>query len=129
MLGGELVVDLWGGSVAANDATPWQHDTIVNVWSTTKTMMALSALLLVDRGLLDVDAPVSTYWPEFAQNGKEHVRVRQFLGHTSGISGWEKPITLDEVLDWELSTEKLAAQAPWWEPGTQSGYHLSLIHI
>ncbi|MAL81207.1 MAG: serine hydrolase domain-containing protein [Actinomycetota bacterium] len=123
MLGGELVVDLWGGSVAANDATPWQHDTIVNVWSTTKTMMALSALLLVDRGLLDVDAPVSTYWPEFAQNGKEHVRVRQFLGHTSGISGWEKPITLDEVLDWELSTEKLAAQAPWWEPGTQSGYH------
>ena len=115
MLGGELVVDLWGGSVAANDAT---HDscTIVNVWSTTKTMMALSALVLVDRGLLDVDAPVSTYWPEFAQNGKEQVRVRQFLGHTSGVSGWEKPITLDEVFDWELSTEKLASQAPWWEP-------------
>ena len=72
--------------------------------------------MLVDRGLLDVDAPVSTYWPEFAQNGKEQVRVRQFLGHTSGVSGWEKPITLDEVFDWELSTEKLASQAPWWEP-------------
>ncbi len=123
MLGGELVVDMWGGTVAANDPTPWERDTIVNVWSTTKTMMALSALLLVDRGLLDVDAPVSTYWPEFAQNGKENVRVRHFLGHTSGVSGWEKPVTVDDVFDWEASTEKLASQAPWWEPGSQSGYH------
>ena len=123
MLGGELVVDMWGGTVSANDSTPWQADTIVNVWSTTKTMMALTALLLVDRGLLDVDAPVATYWPEFGQNGKEDVRVRHFLGHTSGVSGWEKPVTVDDVFDWEASTEKLATQAPWWEPGSQSGYH------
>src|SRR6056300_938011 len=123
MLGGELVVDMWGGTVAANNPAPWERNTIVNVWSTTKTMMALSALLLVDRGLLDVDAPVATYWPEFAQNGKEKVLVRHFLGHTSGVSGWDKPVTVDDVFDWESSTAKLATQAPWWEPGSQSGYH------
>jgi CubicO group peptidase (beta-lactamase class C family) len=85
--------------------------------------MALCALMLADRGQLDLDAPVATYWPEFAANGKEKVLVRHLLSHTSGVSGWEQPITVDDLYDWEKSTAKLAAQAPWWEPGSQSGYH------
>ncbi|NDE81799.1 MAG: class A beta-lactamase-related serine hydrolase, partial [Actinobacteria bacterium] len=84
---GELVADLWGGHADAERTKPWQSDTITNVWSSTKTQMALCALMLVDRGLLDLDAPVATYWPEFAQNGKEGVRVRHLLSHTSGVSG------------------------------------------
>ncbi len=123
MLDGELVVDLWGGWVDEAHSAPWQSDTITNVWSSTKTQMALCALMLVDRGLLDVDAPVATYWPEFAANGKEGVLVRHLMSHTSGVSGWNQPITVDDIYDWEASTAKLAGQAPWWEPGTASGYH------
>jgi len=123
MLEGELVVDIWGGWVDEAHSAPWGRDTITNVWSSTKTQMALCALMLVDRGLLDVDAPVATYWPEFAANGKEGVLVRHLLSHTSGVSGWDQPITVEDIYDWEKSTAKLAAQAPWWEPGTASGYH------
>ena len=122
-LDGEMVVDIWGGWVDEAHSAPWQADTLVNVWSTTKTMMALSALVLVERGLLDVDAPVATYWPEFAANGKADVRVRHLLSHTSGVSGWDQPVVVDDLYDWEKSTSMLAAQAPWWEPGTMSGYH------
>jgi hypothetical protein len=121
-LDGEMVVDIWGGWVDEAHSAPWQADTLVNVWSTTKTMMALSALVLVERGLLDVDAPVATYWPEFAANGKADVRVRHLLSHTSGVSGWDQPVVVDDLYDWEKSTSMLAAQAPWWEPGTMSGY-------
>ena len=123
MLEGELVVDVWGGWADAEHTAPWQRDTITNVWSSTKTQMALCALMLADRGLLDVDAPVATYWPEFAQNGKEGVLVKHLLSHTSGVSGWDQPITTADIYDWESSTAKLAAQAPWWQPGTASGYH------
>jgi CubicO group peptidase (beta-lactamase class C family) len=123
VLGGELVVDMWGGHAEPGRDREWEQDTIVNVWSTTKTMMALSALMLIDRGLIDPDAPVAQYWPEFSQNGKEGVLVRHLLGHTSGVSGWAQPVTLTDLYDWEVSTAKLAAQAPWWEPGTSSGYH------
>jgi CubicO group peptidase (beta-lactamase class C family) len=87
-------------------------------------MTALAALVLVDRGELDLDATVATYWPEFAANGKEAIKVRHLLSHTSGVSGWEQPITLDDLYDWDKSTALLAAQAPWWEPGTASGYHM-----
>ena len=86
VLDGELVVDVWGG-VIDDDGTPWDRDTIINVYSTTKTMTALSALLLADRGELDVDAPVARYWPEFAANGKDGVLVRHLLGHTAGLAG------------------------------------------
>ena len=120
---GEMVVDMWGGWVDSDHSAPWGKDTITNVWSSTKTQMALCALMLADRGQLDLDAPVATYWPEFAANGKEKVLVRHLLSHTSGVSGWDQPITVDDLYDWEKSTAKLAAQAPWWEPGTHAGYH------
>jgi CubicO group peptidase (beta-lactamase class C family) len=120
---GETVVDIWGGWKDTERKMPWAEDTIVNVWSTTKTVTNLAALMLVDRGQLDLHAPVATYWPEFAANGKERVEVRHILGHTSGVSGWELPFTLEDMYDWEKSTAHLAAQAPWWEPGTASEYH------
>ena len=120
---GEMVADFWGGWADAARTAPWQRDTIVNCWSTTKTMTSLAALTLVDRGQLDVHAPVSRYWPEFAQNGKDDILVRHLMSHTSGVSGWEQPVVQDDLYDWEKSTSMLAAQAPWWEPGSASGYH------
>ncbi len=122
-LDGEVVVDVWGGWRDEARTTPWTQDTIVNVWSCTKTVLALAALVCHDRGLLDVHAPVAEYWPEFAANGKEGVLVRHLLAHTSGVPGWEQPVAFEDLYDWETSTARLAAQAPWWEPGTASGYH------
>jgi CubicO group peptidase (beta-lactamase class C family) len=123
MLDGELVVDIWGGHADEGRTTPWERDTITNVWSTTKTMTALSALVLADRGELDVDAPVARYWPEFAANGKDGVLVRHLLAHTAGLPGWVEPMAPEDLYDWEKATSLLAAQAPMWEPGTKSGYH------
>ncbi|MEX1106010.1 MAG: serine hydrolase domain-containing protein [Ilumatobacteraceae bacterium] len=120
---GEPVVDLWGGWADTEQTAPWERDTLVNVWSSTKTMMALSALTLVERGELDVYQKVAHYWPEFAANGKADIEVRHLLSHTSGVSGWAQPVVVEDLYDWEKSTSMLAAQAPWWEPGTQSGYH------
>ena len=121
---GEMVVDLWGGWADEARTVPWTENTITNVFSTTKCMTSLAALVLVDRGELDLDANVARYWPEFAARGKEGIKVRHLLSHTSGVSGWEQPITLDDLYDWDKSTALLAAQAPWWEPGTASGYHM-----
>ena len=120
---GEFVVDIWGGYMDEAGTLPWEMDTIANVYSTTKAMTALSTLMLVDRGLLDLDAPVAAYWPEFAQAGKEKVLVRHVLSHTAGLAGFEKPIPPEALYDWDRITGLLAAQEPWWEPGTQSGYH------
>lgn len=120
---GKPVVDIWGGWIDEQRSAPWGRDTITNVWSTTKTMTALCALMLVDQGRLDLDSPVARYWPEFARNGKEDVLVRQLMSHTSGVSGWDGPFHVSDLYDWEQSTGRLAAQAPWWEPGTASGYH------
>jgi CubicO group peptidase (beta-lactamase class C family) len=122
-LHGEPVVDLWGGWADAAKTTPWQRDTITNVWSTTKTMTFLCTLMLHDRHELDYDAPVATYWPEFAANGKDDVLVRHVMGHTAGLSGWEEPLALEDLENWELCIERLAAQKPWWTPGDGSGYH------
>jgi len=129
-LDGETVVDLWGGTRDITGATPWTADTLVNVWSTTKTATALAVLTLAERGQLDLDAPVSRYWPEFAAAGKEGVLVRHLMSHTSGVSGWDPPFAVEDLYDWELATSRLAAQAPWWEPGSASGYHaLNFGHL
>jgi len=120
---GETVVDIWGGWADEAQTTPWGRDTITNVWSTTKTMTFLSTLVLAERGLLDYHEKVSTYWPEFAQNGKADIEVRHLMGHTSGVSAWEQPVAVEDIYDWEKSTSMLAAQAPWWTPGEGSGYH------
>jgi CubicO group peptidase (beta-lactamase class C family) len=122
-LDGETVVDVWGGYRDLDRTTEWTEDTITNVWSTTKTVTSLAALLLVERGELDVHSPVARYWPEFSANGKEAIEVRHLMAHTSGVSGWEAPFSTEEMYDWETSTARLAAQAPWWTPGTASGYH------
>ncbi len=123
VLDGEPVVDIWGGHKDPAGTEAWERDTIVNVFSTTKTMTALCALILADRGELDLHAPVTRYWPEFAQAGKDRIEVRELLGHTSGLSGWEEPLAPQELADWDRCTSLLAAQAPWWEHGTRSGYH------
>jgi CubicO group peptidase (beta-lactamase class C family) len=123
VLEGELVVDLWGGYADEAQTHPWERDTIINVWSTTKTMTALCALMLADRGELDLYGKVAKYWPEFAAAGKENVEVRHLMAHTAGLSGWEEPMVAEDLYDWEKCTSLLAAQAPWWEPGTASGYH------
>jgi CubicO group peptidase (beta-lactamase class C family) len=120
---GETVVDIWGGFADEARTRPWVRDTIVNVYSTTKTMTALTALLLADRGELDFDAPVARYWPQFAANGKERVKVSHLMSHAAGLSGWKEPITKEDLYDWDKATALLAAQAPYWEPGTASGYH------
>ncbi|MYQ42248.1 CubicO group peptidase, beta-lactamase class C family [Streptomyces sp. LamerLS-316] len=123
LLDGRPVVDLWGGWADGERTRPWERDTVVNVWSTTKGPTALCAHVLADRGLLDLDAPVTAYWPEFGAAGKESVRVRHLLSHRSGVAGLRDPHTLAELYDWELTTARLAATEPWWEPGTRSGYH------
>ena len=120
---GETVVDLWGGFADEVRTRPWRADTIVGVYSTTKTMTALTALLVADRGELDFAAPVARYWPEFAAGGKEDVTVAQLMSHSSGMCGWREPIIEDDLYDWEKATALLAAQAPYWKPGTASGYH------
>src|SRR4051794_10521751 len=101
---GRLVADVWGGHQDPERTTPWLEDTLVNVWSTTKTMAALSMLVLADRGELDVDAPVASYWPEFKANGKENIAVRHLMSHTAGLSGWQEPMTGADLYDWEKCT-------------------------
>ncbi|MFF9276636.1 serine hydrolase domain-containing protein [Streptomyces griseosporeus] len=120
---GRRVVDLWGGWADAARTRPWEHDTVVNVWSTSKGPVALCAHILADRGLLDLDAPVAAYWPEFAAAGKEKVLVRHLLSHRAGLAGLREPHSFEDLCDWELTTARLAATEPWWEPGTRSGYH------
>jgi CubicO group peptidase (beta-lactamase class C family) len=91
---------------------------------------SLAILMLASRGEVDVHAPVARYWPEFAAAGKERVEVRHLLSHTSGVSGLDQPATIDDLYDWDTSTARMAAQAPWWEPGTASGYHaLNFGHL
>ncbi len=120
---GELVVDLWGGVADPATGSPWVRDTICCLWSSTKTMAALCMHALADRDLIDLDAPVATYWPEFATNGKDDVLVRHVMAHTAGLPGWTRPMTFDVLLDTRAAAAHLAEQAPWWEPGTAAGYH------
>jgi CubicO group peptidase (beta-lactamase class C family) len=120
---GEPVIDLWAGHADEARTRPWVEDTIVNVYSTTKTMCALTALLLADRGELDFARPVAHYWPEFAAEGKGAITVAQLMAHSAGLSGWSAPMRKADLYDWDKATALLAAQAPLWEPGTAPGYH------
>jgi CubicO group peptidase (beta-lactamase class C family) len=124
---GETVVDIWGGHADAAKTRPWTADTIVNLWSSTKTVTALAGLMLIDRGLIEPETTVSSVWPEFGANGKQDIRFRHLLSHSSGVSGWDQPVVVEDLYDWDKSTAALAAQAPWWEPGSASGYH-ALTH-
>ena len=120
---GQPVVDLWAGEAVQGSAL-WQKDTIVNVYSTTKTMAATCVLVAADRGLLDLDATVSTYWPEFGQNDKQNVLVRHVMSHSAGLAGFDPPIAdPTELYDWNGIVNGLALQKPWWTPGEGSGYH------
>ncbi|WP_328995762.1 beta-lactamase family protein [Kribbella sp. NBC_01245] len=122
-LDGEPVVDIWGGYADEARTRPWERDTITNVWSTTKTMVALCALILADRGVIDLDAPVARYWPEFGAEGKENVLVRHVLSHTAGLPVWDEPLPTERLYDWPLVTGLLAAQTPRSEPGAVGAYH------
>lgn len=125
-LNGKFVVDIWGGHADQAQRRPWQRNTIVCVWSTTKVMTSICALMLIDRGLLDPDAPVAKYWPEFAQAGKEAVLVRHIMSHTAGLPALDSmPLPNETAYDWDKVVELLAIQKPWWEPGKDWGYHAS----
>ena len=121
--GGRVVVDLWAGHADAARTRAWTPDTIVNLFSTTKGMAAICAHRLVDQGKLDLDAPVERYWPEFAQADKGAIPVRWLLDHSAGLPAIGDPLPAGSTSDWTLMCDALAAQAPWWEPGTEHGYH------
>jgi CubicO group peptidase (beta-lactamase class C family) len=120
---GRTVVDLWGGYADAARTRPWERDTIVCVWSTTKGMTAACAHRLADQGRLDLDAPVARYWPEFAQAGKENIPVRYLLSHQAGLPAIKEMLPPGSLFEWETMVHALEKQAPWWEPGKKHGYH------
>ena len=120
---GKQVVDLWGGHADKARTQPWTRDTIVNVFSTTKGLTAIAAHRLVDQGLIDLDAPVARYWPEFAQAGKDRIPVRWLLSHRAGLPALRQPLPEDAFYKWDVMTAALAAEQPWWDPGTKHGYH------
>jgi CubicO group peptidase (beta-lactamase class C family) len=122
---GHAVIDLWGGYADAARTRPWERDTIVNLYSVGKAVTAVCALRLVDAGRLDLDAPVARYWPEFAQAGKAHVPARYLLTHQAGLPAVARALPSGVWAQWDVMTEALAAQAPWWEPGTGHGYHVN----
>jgi CubicO group peptidase (beta-lactamase class C family) len=120
---GKPVVDLWGGHSDQARTQPWNRDTLVNVYSTTKGLAAMCAHRLVDQGKLDLDAPVAKYWPEFAQAGKDKLPVRFLLSHRAGLPAIRKTLPPEALYDWKTMTDAIAAQEPWWVPGTKHGYH------
>ncbi len=122
-VGGQRVVDLWGG-VKDGDGSPWDQDTIVVVFSCTKGATAACAHLLADRGFLDLDALVGDYWPEFAVNGKEKATVRMMLNHSVGVPALRERLADGVCRDWDHMVEAIAAAEPWWDPGTRNGYHM-----
>ena len=121
---GRVVVDLCGGFATQDRTTPWTSDTITNVYSTTKTMVALVALMLIDRGEIAPDDRVAAFWPEFAQNGKDDVTIAHLMAHMSGLPAWNPPFTLTDLCDWPTAVNRLAEMEPWWKPGTAFGYHM-----
>ena len=120
---GETVVDIWGGWLDREKTEPWRRDTLINVFSTTKTMAALTCLLLADRGELDLHEPVVNFWPEFGANGKEDIATRHFLSHSAGLAGLDDMVTEETLYDQDAMAGLLAKQKPWWEDRSKSGYH------
>ncbi|PBC11247.1 serine hydrolase domain-containing protein [Mesorhizobium sp. WSM3859] len=128
--GGKTVVELWGGHADAARTLPWRRDTLINVWSCTKGVVALAIAMLVERGKLDYAAPVAHYWPEFAAGGKERITLDQVMSHRSGLNGLAVPMDEAGLLAWAPYTDALAAMAPLWEPGSRCVYHaLSYGHL
>ncbi len=121
--GGEKVVDLWGGIRNKQTGEPWQQDTMVLIYSATKGLAAMTMAIANSRGWLDYEARVCTYWPEFAQHGKETITVRQLLGHQAGLFALDVPIDRALVTDLDRLALVLARQKPAWEPGTRQAYH------
>jgi CubicO group peptidase (beta-lactamase class C family) len=119
------VVDLWGGHRDAERTRPWDADTLVNLYSIGKAVTAICALRLVDHGLLDLEAPVARYWPEFARAGKAGLPVRHLLTHEAGLPAVGRDLPSGAMLEWDVMTGALAAQEPWWEPGQAHGYHVN----
>uniref|UniRef100_A0A8H7NHX5 Beta-lactamase-related domain-containing protein n=1 Tax=Bionectria ochroleuca TaxID=29856 RepID=A0A8H7NHX5_BIOOC len=113
----------YGGYADVSTKKPWERDTVVNVFSTSKLVTNLAALMLISRGVLHPDDKVAQHWPEFAANGKSEVTVSQVLTHTAGICAWQDNMMLEDVCDIEAATDKLANQATLWAPGTAMGYH------
>lgn len=126
---GEVVVDLWGGHADAAHTKPWTRDTLANVWSTTKGMGALVCAMLVERRQMSYADKVSKYWAEFSAQGKGDITIGQMLSHQAGLCGPSVPTTVEEMCNHELMAERLAAQAPLWEPGSRSGYHALTVGI
>jgi CubicO group peptidase (beta-lactamase class C family) len=124
-LGGETVVDLWGGTAAGG--RPWERDTVTVVFSCTKGATALCAHVLHARGLLDYEAPVGEYWPEFATRGKQDTTVRMMLDHSAGVPVLHEPCKPRGYLDWDYMTGRLADEEPFWKPGTRNGYHMAMF--
>ncbi|HDZ17436.1 hypothetical protein LCGC14_0957940 [marine sediment metagenome] len=123
IIDGRYVVDIWAGHKDIAKTIFWEKDTLVNVYSITKIMTALCVHILVDKRLIDVEQPVAKYWPEFAQNGKEKLPVKYLMSHSAGLLGWDIPLTQEDLYNWDKVTNLLATYKPWWESGTQSGYH------
>lgn len=123
---GQLVVHVWAGSysnkLAEISAAPWQEDTLVNVFSSGKGLVALCVLQLVAQGKLHLDTPVASYWLEFAQNGKAAITLRQILCHRSGLSAFHALINTEQIFDWDAMIAAVAAESPWWEPDQGQGY-------
>ena len=124
-LEGRPVVDIWGGWADEGRTRPWEPDTIVAVFSVGKAIAATCILMLVERGLIDLDSPVAAYWPEFAANGKDEVTIRTLLSHRAGLPAIRRAMPDSAVYDWDLMTATLAAERPWWRPGSRHGYHVN----
>jgi len=120
---GRNVVDLWGGYLDLGRTRPWERDSLVCVFSCTKGVVAIAVMWAVAHGFVDLDAPVASYWPEFAAEGKGEIPVRWLLTHEAGLPAIGRRMPLGSLSDWEAMTSALAAQEPWWEPGTAHGYH------
>jgi CubicO group peptidase (beta-lactamase class C family) len=121
---GETMVDLWGGVANRETGTPWERDTVSIVFSCTKAATALCAHILIDRGLLDVNAMVTDYWPEYGKHGKENTTVAMMLNHESGLPAFREPIKPGGFYDWDYMISRLEEEEPFWEPGTRNGYHM-----